>query len=319
MKKTLFFACLCVSLVSCTKPATQKTAPVENSANPADEPMKKVGHDPTISKEELQRIDIKKEWVRAANQIYDKTQDAEAKMVLDHVISNLVTVAPVNQGPTAQMSIKILENSNPQIAFTYFLPLMPADNSIPQTREMISDQHVFASYQPDQRAIVVRETEACSEVLKGLMLLHEAHHAGDLLYEPYDWTDHQIFSAKERDVHNFQNRLTLKLGGESYRKALDREVVRIRGELKKSGLNGFQRQPGATTNLTIPTRTPYDHELDRALTPARSPLEEDARGTLFWIHAIFTVYEQDRDPEDAEVGKAAFMLSVYESSGLWSR
>lgn len=258
------------------------------------------------------RIAIKKEWIAAAKKIYDQTQDPEAKMVVDAILPAMITAAPNPKG------VMILEAAMPNAPWTYFVPLFASDKQIPMFRKFIDNPHIFASYGPDVRGLTVREIDPCSQFWKGISLLHEAHHAGDTLFEPYDWKNPQIFAAKERDVHNFENRLMAKIGGVAYNQLLQKEVARLRAELKKQGLNGVKRQAGPMTNYSLPNRTDYMPELDKILTPALSQMEKDARQTHFWIHAVFTLYEQDRGGADGENGKAAFLFTVYQSEGIFN-
>ncbi len=270
----------------------------------------KKGKGTSISRGDLDRIKIKKQWVSAAEKIAHETKDKEALAVVSAVLQNLVAAAPTSGG------VRVLESSREDIPFTVFLPLVSQDTSNKTFKDIVLNRGIFATYQHQNRTIIVKEVEPSSEVWKGLMLLHEGHHAGDLLYEPYDLDDPELFSDHERHVHNFQNRLTSAIGGFTYDRLLRKEVARIRTELKKQGLDGVKRQAGASTNLTIPNRTEYYAELDDALTPALSQFEKDARQTSFWIHAVFMIYEEDRPLHDAEVGKSIFLRMVYQRGGV---
>ncbi len=261
---------------------------------------------------EQQRITAKRNWIADAQLVYQRTQDPEAKMVLDMILSNTVAVAPAPQG------IKFLEAARPGSPWTALLPMISSDQMLVAMQPKFSGQFL-ATYQQDLRVMFVREYLPTSQIFRGLMLLHEAHHAGDLLYQPYDSQNPQMFAAKERDVHNFQNRLMSKLGGARYKQLLDAEVRRLRAGLLKNGLKGVQIQPGGLTSITFPRRTPYNPGLDEALTPALSQMEKDTRQTHFWFHAIFTLYEQDRSPVDAEAGKANILLTLYREAGILSR
>lgn len=261
---------------------------------------------------EQNRLNSKNSWAAATRAVISKLPNDEySKAISEAILPNLITVVPVR----GQEQMKVLESSAPNSPFTYFLTLTDDDRADTHLKEAINSGNIFASFKPADNLIVVRETEPCSEAWKGIVLAHEAYHSGELKFgQPYDWNDPQMFSDRERQTHNFQNKLMLAVGGTAYKVALDAEVVRLRQELKKSGLEGFKRQPGATTNLTIPERLPYYPALDKALTPALSELEKAARATHFWIHAIFTIYEQDRDAQDAEMGKNVFMLNMYSKS-----
>lgn len=268
---------------------------------------------PKLSQTDLVRIETKKKWISAAKQIYLKTQDEEVKMVIDLILDNMITAKPMPPN-----NMQVLEGAKANSPWTALMPVIREDVQMAHMKKFLENKNVFASYGPENRVITVRDLEPCSEFWKGIMLLHEAHHAGDLIFQPYDWKNPQLFSEMEKNVHNFQNRLTSKIGGLIYDTILLKEINRIRIDLKKLGIDGMRRQKGAFTNITIPSRTDYYPELDKALTPALSQLEKDARQTAFWIHAVFKMYETDRGQgSDAESGKTTFLHVLYVQGGMF--
>lgn len=258
------------------------------------------------------RIEIKNQWALAATKICERVQDAEAQIVLEKIVSNLLTVAPVPQG------IMFVEESEHKRGnmWVAFLPLLLEDSDKEWVRHLMN-RNGFAMYHPDNNTISVRDFEPCSEVWKGIMMLHEAHHAGDMLFLPYDWRNPQTFSEKERDVHNFQNRFLSLMDGSVYQDLLEKEIARMRAFLDQQGFDGMKKQVGSHTNIVLPNRTEYYPELDEILTPSLCDFEKDCRQTHFWIHAIFTMYERDRgEGMEAEVGKAAFLQAIYRRGGV---
>lgn len=264
--------------------------------------------------EELHRIAVKNQWVAAAKKIAGETRDIQAKAVVDAVLGSLVAVMPVPQG------VRLLESAKPDGPWTGFLPLLPTDLSKPYLGHLTAAGNIFAQYQPENNVIIVKEFSSSSEFWKGIMLLHEGQHASDMIFATYEWRNPQVFAEKERDVHNFQNRLMSKIGGANYHRLLQHEITRIRADLTRQGLKGFQRQPGAETRITVLSRTAYYAELDTVFSPALSQLEKDARQTHFWFHAVFAAFEEDRGKNlDAEVGKAAFLRAVYKQGNVFGR
>jgi hypothetical protein len=264
-----------------------------------------------VDQSSTERIKAKQEWLSAAQKIFDETGDEEAKVVLSHVLRNMVATAP-----RGQKQVVFLEKSIADAPWTGFLPLLKSDVQKPYVKEFARGQF-FAMYQPDNNLIIVREYSLCSKTWKGLMLLHEGYHSGDYHFQPYDWKDPQTFSDREREVHNFQNRLVSKLGGVPYQRLLEKEIIRIREWQKARQIGGMALNPSGNTKIQVPTRAEYHTELDRILSPALSSLEKDARETSFWLHAIFTMYDQDRGIGlAAENGKTVFLMTGYLKTGI---
>jgi hypothetical protein len=240
------------------------------------------------NREGVRHIEVKKQWVEAARKVYTQTQDAEAKMLIDTILSAMVAVAPVGKE-----AARVLEPSNPNTFWTFFLSVSP--------EEMMFSKNVFAEYRPDIRRLMVKDVP-CSQLWKGLILLHEAHHARANFVYPYNWRDKRLFASSERDTHNFQNRLMAKVGGSTYNRLLLKEVARLRQEMM------------ARVSARIPGQAvKYMQELDSVFGPALSQEERDTRQTHFWIHAVFVLIEQNKGQGlQAEDGKAAFLFSVYQ-------
>lgn len=258
-----------------------------------------------LTTQDKQRIAVKQQWIEKAKKIANQTQDPEAKAITDFVFPYILTVAPVN----SRGDVKFLEAATPNKPWFQLLPLLASDKTMLRgLPEFQTDRHSFARYDPDSKTIFVSTLEPYSDFWKGLMLLHEADHAGASTYQPYDWHNPQIFSEKERDVHEFQNRLSVKIGGFAYDQLLRKEKTRIRNLLQQRGLKPGMAQAGMAD---------YYPELDKIFTPAQSRFEQLARQTSFWIHANFELLDETygKGPE-AERRKALFLYTGYKKEGI---
>jgi len=274
--------------------------------------IQKSGEAPKVEAAELkQRLLEKQAWLKTLEELVRKTKNPEAKLVLEFVRDNGIVGLPrVMEG--GQMGIQVLEKPKGDFASWFnFVPLVKEDEALGGAWEGYTATNIPASgldalavahFLPGLRAIIVKGNTPMSDIWRGIMFAHEGFHAKTYLAAPYDLENRHTFCEKERDAHNFQNELMVKLGGATYQTALEDEMQRMNTVLTAGGLEVGEAHVG---------RAEYDARLEQAFGPSLSDYEKAARGTQFWMHANFQMIERSfLDPIKAEEEKAEVYCSI---------
>ncbi len=242
-------------------------------------------------------------WLDAADSVATQSQDPEATAVVAFLRKNAILAAPTNMD-----GIQTLESSQND-DWVAILPLIADDElkgghwkSFFSTSESIG---AAANFLPESRTIILKDSVPLHPNWKGMLLLHEGHHAHTFIREMYDWTDQQTYCTKERDTHSFQNRVALTFS-ERYAPILTSETSRLKATIKKDqGLIGTD----------FPDRGEYNTHLDAVFGEARSERERDIRQSHLWIHACFDLIDQEFKG-DTENQKALFLRTIYLEGGI---
>lgn len=279
----------------------------EDSSIPELQDSSAAGIAPVIpEKEKTVRLETKEKWLGYARTIADRTRDTKAKEIVDWVLEGLVAVAPAGSE-----NFVSLEPKHPALPAVPFLSVLAADRLNPDL-QILFTQPLIAQFRPGSEMVIVYEAVPFTETWKGIVLLHEGHHAGDMIYTPYDFNNTWNFVTAEREVINFQNRILSVLGGKTYEKLLAEEVKRIRSAypdtkvFDSAWLKNVQRIPA-----------PELHgKLDQVFGSSQSELETETRVTSFWEHSFFTIFEQDNRGDETKRIKAEFISLVFAEKGL---
>lgn len=241
-------------------------------------------------------------WIGDAVTVAQKSGDVQALQVSHFLQENSVLAEPEPRG------VRFVEGAENNKRWFAIIPLVVGDENLgPNVRRFTSaNDPGFAHFLPDQRAMIVKSHVRISPLWRGIITLHEGNHALEFISERYNWRDQKIFCEKERDTHNFQNRVTEKIGGESYRVFLASLASEIKQEMQKKGVPLGQG---------IWHRSHSFPELDAIFGPPESGLERDFRETSVWIHAYFVLYESVFG-KDAEEKKALFLKTLYKGNVL---
>jgi hypothetical protein len=257
--------------------------------------------DPNIEKEsealQAERRQLRDSWLESAEQVANQTGDGEAKKVVRFLRDNGCLLAPISLG------VQFLEEGKTD-NWVGIVPLLPGDETKSEYWQKENEESMAAWFLPTSRFLVLRSNMAFSPTWQGILLLHEGHHACTYIPTPYDWEDTQTFCYKERDTHAFQNRVMQRLGGVRYEQLLRQEINRMRTALKEEE---------ASLDTHYPQRTEYNFALDGVFGEAQSQMEQDARQSHFWIHAVFVLMEEDL-VGDVEDRKALFLRELYEKA-----
>lgn len=251
---------------------------------------------------EKNRFVLRATWLNDAKEVAEKSGDSEAMGIISFIEKNSALSEPTPQGA------RLLESGNGPLWFS-FVPIVVGDDSMgPMWEKYYSPMGSggVANFQPDARGLVIKSHIKMTPFWRGIILLHEGRHAREFITRQYDWKDTQMFCGEERDTHDFQNRVTLKLGGKRYHDLVLSLAMDIEGKLKTKGY-----KPGQA----VVHRSSHIPELEEIFTPAQSTLEKDYRESSVWIHANFLLLEQTFGVEAPEK-KALYLKTIYSGTGI---
>lgn len=235
--------------------------------------------------------------------IAQKLNDPEVNQLVDFFRNNERLVLPEKVG------FRIIGEQRPQ---AFFLAcLVPADaNLSDEWAKRVAGDTAVASFQPDVSCMVLRDQNNMTSIWNGIFILHEIHHAHDWVTEPYDWRDTKTFCYKEKNVHEFQNRVMSALGGKAYNDMINDDSKKLKDALDANGMK---------IGPTIPHSHGYDTRLDAIFGPVKSPYEKDARMTPVWVNCLFELvdrYAVGMSPEQKEDTKARWLKTIYLNRGI---
>ncbi|MFA7194002.1 MAG: hypothetical protein WC087_03745 [Candidatus Paceibacterota bacterium] len=252
--------------------------------------------------EELDRTKLYNQWFTAAKDIAQKTKDPEAIEICEFIEKSVLLAEPHPNGG------RFLQGAREDQKHYFGLVMMckgDQDAGFDWRRDYYSVAGSGARFMPDGPMMIIKSHIPTSTLKQGLILLHEGRHARQFLTQRYNWTDAKKFCEEERDTHNFQNRITSALLGESYTKL----VIDISHEYEKALADGGFK-PGEALAHRSREFTEFD-----SIFPAISKFEQDFRDTSIWIHANFIMLERAFGAE-AENHKAIFLFQLYKESGI---
>lgn len=281
-------------MTSCKR--SESTVPVAN-ISPDDDML---GRDELVL--ERDRFILRDTWFRETRDVAEKSGDGEAMEIVSFIEKNSTLSEPVPEGS------RLLEAGNEATWFSY-IPIVVGDDSLgPVWKKYYSPMESggVAHFQPDVRGMVIKSHIKVTPLWHGIILLHEGRHAREFITRNYNWRDTETFCKEERDTHDFQNRVTLKMGGDRYRDLVSSLATNIESKLKEKGY-----APGQA----ILSRSSHIPELEEIFTPALSTLEKEFRETSVWIHANFVLLERTFG-ENAPEKKALHMKTIYLKSGI---
>lgn len=289
-----------------TKPVSEKPADNTPVTKAADE--EEFG--PGIGDKKEERERLRKEWLDSMDQVARVTGDEDAKAVAGFVRDNNILAAPhvIREGPEKGLrASKTLEAGRTETWFA-LIPMMAGDETLGGGWKRFAQGKAGAVYKPDVRCMILPAQEIGGE-WKGVTLLHEGFHALQIMAEGYDWTDVRTFCHKERQTHQFQNKIMKKLGGARYDMAVKAEMQQVREKLAKEGKPFWPNYV---------QRGEYNPLLDDVFGKARSQLDQDMRQTHVWIDAVFRLVDEETkgSVDEKEERKALILKTIYAEGGV---
>ncbi|MCX6782050.1 MAG: hypothetical protein NTW66_02960 [Candidatus Magasanikbacteria bacterium] len=246
-----------------------------------------------------ERDKLRTEWMESAEEVAKITGDPQAREIIDFLRANTYLMRPESAS-----TMRILETAEGKTTPTG-LDIITEDDikKIPGLDQKIHSVSAGAQYIPEIRVMVIYP-ELLGKISRGLVFLHEGMHAKVYGENRYDASNPAIYASREVDVHEFQNRLTQKIGGQEYQKILDAEVQKLGNSLRGEG-----------TNQMIEIDNTYNTALDGAYksTPI-SKHEASFRQTCLGIDAIFRLLEKQNPGSSGPMLhalKTQYMQTVY--------
>ncbi len=210
-------------------------------------------------------------WLKSATIVAQETDDCGAAAILNFIKLNARLANPL-----PNQKIGLIEN--PETAKTPFIFLVITDLDSKNHKTPNNAQNIAATFTPYPPMITVYP-QPMTQLWRGILLLHEGAHASEFNAQPYDLNDPIIFAMREVAVHEFQNRLLEKLGGQEYTNWLNAEIARIQRE--RSAINV------AADQVFVANISAYNPTLEKAFGKSLSPFEQETRQMNCHIHANF--------------------------------
>jgi hypothetical protein len=247
------------------------------------------------------RIEIVNEWMDLAGRVAARTGDAEALQVISFFQQNVIIGRPGESLPQDGAKVIGVQNATWTEKSFSIVPLISGDESIAPVWKDHMEGAAGASFSPAGRVMVIKSHAQFSDLWKGMLLLHEGHHARSFLTKRYDYQDLHTYCEKERDTHAFQNRVISRLGGDPYYDVLAAEVAFIE---EANRLEGSKPPAGWLPHGS------GKHTLDSVFGPPLSLEEQSVRAAHFVIHAHFELIDRHNKVDPSEM-KTAFMNCMY--------
>lgn len=159
-----------------------------------------------------------------------------------------------------------------------------------------------AFFDPEYRAVVIKNTDKISSELSGFNLGHEGNHAL-LFLKNQNIRSRKEFCEEERDTYEFEFRLMASYPG--YEQYISKEAARLASSVKKT----------ASGEILFPWSGKYHTELDGIFGPALSEYEKKGRETITWIDIVFHAIDISYTGDKEEL-KAEFACGVYADKGI---
>lgn len=228
------------------------------------------------------------EWCAEAQQITEQTGDDEAVDVLNFLLMHTILAEPKPDG-----SFVTFESAVTPI-WVACLALLPEDAQLCEAWRRELEEGFGVSFRPDCRTMVFNGNVGFSPTWKGILFLHEGHHAMTYARTPYNWQSARVFTERERDTHAFQNRLVWTVGGPPYQEVVERETLRL-----------------LASERWVWNR--YPNELDVLFGPPASEKEEHIRQAHWVAHTGFHALERLGEPPDRQTD---FLYDLYQQVGV---
>lgn len=256
-----------------------------------------------INDEIGKRKPVVADWFAAADEIVKRAKNKNADIIWALISNSYGLLAPgsIEDKPTAVLLDKI-GCENPHYGI---IPLMKGDAEKypPWARMCHSNQAAFVMTE-GKTLLVIKDHVPFSKFWKGILILHEGSHVYTRIKGTLDHIDDLSARRAVDDyyAYSLECELLLAIGGEKYKKFLKREVGRLKRQYKKD------------EGILPPDYEASTPKLTEIFGPYESDTERGSRGSVFWIHAVFSLFEEiyGRHNKEAENKKIDFLLTMYE-------
>lgn len=279
---------------------TEKDQPALNSTATASRTMPEGLQEKYLPEAEIRstnRAELRDRWINPMKEVTDRSTNPIARMVQEFVLNSAILAEPNGQGVRALEAAK-----NPNNGWFILVPIVRQDTTMPLWEKPYTAA-IAGNFKPQDKSLILKADMPMSPQWRGIIIAHEGFHAFEYIPKPYDWHNPEIFVQHERAAHEFENSLIASEGGSKYQDYLETEIERIHVIIASHGPGAFETY--------FPDRAPYDTKLDTIFGAAESKFEKDTRMTHIWIHAIFSIIEEDFPAENRNIIKENFLTQLY--------
>lgn len=234
------------------------------------------------------------DWLADFRDIVVKTNDTEARELLE-VAKHSVVAIPTETG--VLIIGKKTDDTAPRI-----IPLLPSDKQYTLWKGFFTETAMADFVSLYGASIVLRNDAPISPLFRGIIFAHETRHLRFFQEHPYEIRSNRAYCEEERDTHEFENRLLLKIGGEPYKQLLLKEINHLSAKQSAEG-------------VSFPLKAAYNYELDKIFGPALSDSERATREAALLIDTVFRFIDAHFNGDKKEP-KTEFLCQIYISQGI---
>lgn len=245
-----------------------------------------------------ERAILRDEWLKAAKNVADLSNEADAQAVFAFLHEKGGLARPQGENLVLMQRPDVLP-------VLFIVPFKPEDECIGPW-ELFGDTHApgaLLQLLDGQSAYLALRSVNLSIFSRGVALLHEGYIARELLKNADQIPRNPTIANQnrscdlDREAAVFQYNVTAKIGGSAYQAAVIAESKRLGALI------------GVNPNAVLPRHEPDLDTLEQALGPSASEVEKEFRRTHLWMNAVFR-YLSNTDPAHAKARQAEFVCSL---------
>ncbi len=249
-------------------------------------------------REDTIRVALFNSWVGSMEMVANKANDAEAKEVVAFIKAHGVLMALLRD-TNRQAEGYIIGQDKPERLPV--LPLLASDAKKSAITAAYLKEPVLASYSPQYRSLRL-QPGVSNPYIQGFLGGHEVQHALEHRRKPELFEGRMLeLKHPELPAYRLQHRLMLKCGGKPYARLLEREVQRLRHEMKRLGLK---------VGYAFPAPALYNHGLDAIFGPATTEAEQAFWISHLYIQAAWQLLDEDYHAPDLEEAKRNMLRGI---------
>jgi len=251
-----------------------------------------------------QREPIKDDWMKAAELVASRSQNAQAKEVMNFLTKNLGLARPYPNG-----GIQLLDVPDGAQYKAFFCPILPSDllSKMGEIWQRWNSMSSGGMTDYENGIITVGMGDSLGQITKGIILLHEGNHLRQSQLFPFNHHDNAKYTEEEIRVYKTQHEILAAVGGELYEQLLVKEMDRIGKYLTDSNVVLEDKVPFL--------RHEYYTELNAIFGPSKSLYERDALQTFLYTNGVMK-YIETRYVGDKEAMAHSFIYSFYVHADL---
>lgn len=254
-----------------------------------------------------QRKAVVTQWLAAGDEVAQKTNNGDARVIMDFLRSSFFICSPVFS--KAGQAVKVIQEPEEKQYYLLVVPLISGDEKVSKEWEEACQNDLVAFFipNPKQPEIVLKEISYFSSAWQGLILIHEGGHALAFATGIFD----KIKDSLEKRVmdelyaYSLECELVQELGGIAYQKILQEEIKRLEVNYLKD------------SRIAVPDYDRYRVSLEKIFGKPKSNLEVGVRGSIHWINAVFGLMDKTyKSKTERGRHKMDFLRSLYKNGNM---